>query len=611
MKNMDTKVSIVVPTYNGADYIDDCLNSILNQTYSCIEAIIVDDGSTDETQEVLKRYKDNPKIKVVVRSNGGLSAARNSGVAVATGEWICFVDVDDTIHPELIERMLAVPGRAQCDILVYDWRNVTPEDKNTFADYDDKTEVVSFESAFDYYMDNALSVSACRSLYKAFVIRHHKFLEGVRYEDFDFTMRLLRKIKKGVHVKWPAYNYVQTRGSIIRSPVTLDKFRDMVAVLRHVAEDYGSVQDGRFRQVRRYRIGDTVKKMILKPLAAVSGDNKKMRQDTMRMVGSLIRDGVLAISSLSVHWWPTLLYARILCGVQDWSCQDRSRKLPVYWCARRPNFGDSVTPFLASFLLHRRIEWSVKWKTRVLTIGSVLGVALFKDQRTGFAGYIERIGTSIKRCIYPKVLICGAGFISNPSGNEVLIRRHTKVYAVRGRMTAQALIELGELKPDEAVAFGDPGILFDRLWSDITWTGKNSGVRAFVPHECYWEMPWFESFMAKHPELVYIDVRHDPREVFLEISKAAEIFSSSLHGLVAADALGIPNRWVDLRLDGKDDAYRRYKFDDYYSAYGARRDPIPLEDVPYADVGEQLQKTTIDEVKGRLLEAFDRLAADL
>lgn len=611
MNNAYPKVSLIVPVYNGERYIDDCMRSVLGQTYPSVEVVVVDDGSTDRTACVLEKYAHNPKVRIVKRANGGLSAARNSGVAAATGDWVVFVDVDDTIHPELIERMLAVPGRDSCDVLIYDWRNVSPSEKDEFVPYGEDVEVVHFESAFDYYMNNALSVSACRSLYKISVVAHHKFFEGVRYEDFDFTMRLLRKLKRGVHVKWAAYNYVQTVGSIIRSPASFEKFRDMVAVLRHVAEDYASVQDRRFNDIRRFRIGDTVKKMILKPLVAAPKETAGFRRDTLRLVGELMRDGVLSIMSLSVHWWPMLIRARLICASCDMFNPDAQAGLPVYWCAGRPNFGDTVTPMLVGFLLKRRIEWSVKWDTRALTIGSVLSFALYKDVRKGLAGRVERVGAAVKRCLRPKVCVCGAGFISDPKDRQLLIRRHTKVYAVRGKLTAQALVNLGELSPGQVVAYGDPGILFDRLWPDIRWTGRSSGIRAFVPHECYWGSPRFEAFRVAHPEIKFIDVRADPREVFSEISKVAEVFSSSLHGLVAADSLGIPCRWVDLEIDGKDDAYRRYKFDDYYTAYGVRRNPVALEDVPTADVGEQIPAAVVNKVKDDLARSFEAMRNDL
>ena len=98
---MSDKVSVIIPTYNYARFIEDCLNSVLSQTYKNLEIIVVDDGSTDNTKEVLSAYGD--KIKYIYQENSGLSASRNTGIKNATGKYIQFLDSDDFLHPKSIE----------------------------------------------------------------------------------------------------------------------------------------------------------------------------------------------------------------------------------------------------------------------------------------------------------------------------------------------------------------------------------------------------------------------------------------------------------------------------------------------------------------------------
>lgn len=105
---MDEKlVSVIIPAYNIEDYIGRCLDSIISQTYKNLEIIVVDDGSRDRTGEILDDYvKKDPRMKVVHKKNGGVSSARNTGIDIAEGDYIGFVDGDDRIDPKLFETLV-------------------------------------------------------------------------------------------------------------------------------------------------------------------------------------------------------------------------------------------------------------------------------------------------------------------------------------------------------------------------------------------------------------------------------------------------------------------------------------------------------------------------
>lgn len=104
---MTNKVSIIVPCYNHAKYLEECIESIKDQSYSNWECIIVDDGSTDDTQSVSRKL-ENEKIRYVHQENKGLSGARNTGIRNATGDYILPLDADDTLNPLALEKMIAV-----------------------------------------------------------------------------------------------------------------------------------------------------------------------------------------------------------------------------------------------------------------------------------------------------------------------------------------------------------------------------------------------------------------------------------------------------------------------------------------------------------------------
>ena len=115
-------VSIIVPVYKVEDYIRECLDSILAQTYPYFELILVDDGSPDNCGRICDDYaKGDNRIKVVHKVNGGLTSARNAGLEVAKGDWIMHVDGDDWIEPDMLEKMYAVAEKSQADIVYCDF----------------------------------------------------------------------------------------------------------------------------------------------------------------------------------------------------------------------------------------------------------------------------------------------------------------------------------------------------------------------------------------------------------------------------------------------------------------------------------------------------------
>ena len=115
---MANKVSIIVPCYNHAKYLEECIESVKNQSYSNWECIIVDDGSTDDTA-VVSRKLETEKIRYVYQENRGLSGARNTGIRNATGDYILPLDADDTLNPLALEKMMAVFNKAPETLIVF------------------------------------------------------------------------------------------------------------------------------------------------------------------------------------------------------------------------------------------------------------------------------------------------------------------------------------------------------------------------------------------------------------------------------------------------------------------------------------------------------------
>lgn len=122
-KHCEYLVSFIIPIYNAEKYLDECIKSIIKQTYSNFELLLVNDGSTDNSAIICDTYANkDSRIKVIHKINGGDSSARNIGLDNAKGEYICFVDADDVIHPKLLETTLSVLMETQQDIIIYRYK---------------------------------------------------------------------------------------------------------------------------------------------------------------------------------------------------------------------------------------------------------------------------------------------------------------------------------------------------------------------------------------------------------------------------------------------------------------------------------------------------------
>ncbi len=221
MKGAYQMISVIVPVYNVEKYLERCINSIANQTYKDIEIILVNDGSTDGSLEICRKYAaaDN-RIQVIDKPNGGLSSARNAGIAVAKGEYIGFVDSDDYIRPDMYEKLYSRITAAEADIAVcgYRWVDEKGVDLPGYASIVED-EVCSKDEIFVKFTNNNYFyyVTAWNRLYKKRLFDSVKFPEGKLHED-EFTAHLFYdRCEKIACCKDRLYNYVQRADSIMSS----------------------------------------------------------------------------------------------------------------------------------------------------------------------------------------------------------------------------------------------------------------------------------------------------------------------------------------------------------------------------------------------------------
>lgn len=225
------KVSVIVPIYNVEKYLEKCINSLLSQTLEDIQIILVNDGSKDNSGNISKEYEKNNKDRVIYveKENGGLSDARNYGLKYATGDFIAFLDSDDYIEKNAYEEMYnkAIEENAdyvECDF-IWEFPNKIRMDKQ--YPYKNKKEMLSF-----------VRVVAWNKLIKRQLITDNnlEFPKGLRYEDVEFTYKLIPFINKFAYVDKPFIHYVQREGSIAN--VQNERTAEIFTVLDNVIEFY-------------------------------------------------------------------------------------------------------------------------------------------------------------------------------------------------------------------------------------------------------------------------------------------------------------------------------------------------------------------------------------
>ena len=213
------KVSVVVPIYNVEKYLNKCIDSIINQTYKNLEIILVDDGSLDNCPKICDSYqKEDNRIKVIHKENGGLSDARNAGIEIATGKYICFIDSDDFISKEYIDTLYKMCIKhnadiAECDYIKFKDEKDIIEDEGILQEQ----EYTNIEMLNRLYVKNysIKTTIAWNKLYKIDLFTEIRYPKGKLHEDEFTTYKLIYKSKKVVETDKKLYYYRQNDKSIM------------------------------------------------------------------------------------------------------------------------------------------------------------------------------------------------------------------------------------------------------------------------------------------------------------------------------------------------------------------------------------------------------------
>ena len=235
---MKELISVVVPIYNVENYLKKCIESIINQTYDYIEIILVDDGSTDKSGEICDEYeKIDTRIQVIHKENGGLSDARNSGLRIARGEYIAFIDSDDFIEKNFIEVLYKLCKENNAEIAQCEFGKVGYEKFNIVQEKKD-TEILiktGKQMIYDIYNGKHMIYTvAWNKLYKRSLFKGIEYPKGKINEDEATTYKLFYKATKVVITNQKLYNDVYRKNSIMNRKYNIKRLDGLWAFERRM-----------------------------------------------------------------------------------------------------------------------------------------------------------------------------------------------------------------------------------------------------------------------------------------------------------------------------------------------------------------------------------------
>jgi glycosyltransferase involved in cell wall biosynthesis len=251
---MDTseKVSVIIPVYNDEKYLKQCVESVLTQTYTNLEIILVDDGSTDHTPEICEEYREKyDQIRVLHKKNGGVGSSRNAGLALATGEYVLFVDNDDWLEKHHIEELYKLAKENNVDIAAGNF-NIFYEDTSTFSYWiNDDTyfkkvysikEWFSLQYRTDFYNMSVVFTVPWDKLYKRSLFKNIVYPEDAPVEDDLTTWKVYLLANKIAYENKAIYTHRKIKSSVTASVSETDVFplrsiEERIAILRLIGFD--------------------------------------------------------------------------------------------------------------------------------------------------------------------------------------------------------------------------------------------------------------------------------------------------------------------------------------------------------------------------------------
>ena len=279
---MEDLISVIIPVYNVEKYLTKCIESIIKQTYSNLEIILVNDGSPDNCGKICDEYakKDN-RIKVIHKNNGGQSEARNYGLEIATGKYITFLDSDDYISEDYIEYMYKLIKNNNADISICGVQIVNKENKKYKTD-ETEVKIYKTQEAFENLLyAEGIEVAVYAKLYPKTYFDDIKFPVGEKYEDIAIISLLMNKARKIVYGNKKCYFYYTRPGSTSKSGFNkneLDYIKNVKIMLNYIKQNYPDLE----KAVLRYQVYSQFR--ILRIILFSKNKNDEIQQEMIKNI---------------------------------------------------------------------------------------------------------------------------------------------------------------------------------------------------------------------------------------------------------------------------------------------------------------------------------------
>lgn len=253
------KISVIVPVYKAEQYLSQCVESILGQTFSDLELLLVDDGSPDRSGAICDQYAaGDARVRVIHKENGGVSTARNAGLDAAAGDYITFVDSDDYIDLCTYERMMAEAERG-ADLVMCDCMKEFPDHRELYSHdirggHYDRQQLRQEYFPHLLMMENVeypATISNCLLLFRRELAEQVRYLEGVRYsEDLLFGAQLMYRARAFCYLKGQAHYHYRMNPQSATHRFVPDKWNDYLRLHRGIRAAFGACDDYDFsRQI--------------------------------------------------------------------------------------------------------------------------------------------------------------------------------------------------------------------------------------------------------------------------------------------------------------------------------------------------------------------------
>ena len=248
-----TAISIIIPVYNVDKYLDDCLSSVFRQTLKNIEVVIINDGSTDNSINIIKKYQNEyNNIILIEQENKGLSVARNVGIEHATGKYITFLDSDDFITENFCEKLYNKAEENKCPLVIGGIELVYPSGKTKpYTSYHcDESKVYNEIDTYQMLLNCKMGAQVVGKLYlrEILILSPIRFEPGIYYEDIRFTYPILQVYHKIMFVNQLIYKYRMNANSIVHTS-SLKKISDFVCSLNFVISFIQSLDNDKFNSL--------------------------------------------------------------------------------------------------------------------------------------------------------------------------------------------------------------------------------------------------------------------------------------------------------------------------------------------------------------------------